>query len=259
MSNTSIPVTFYTSCLGKECNYEKHKKYGGGKYIYPKFWSRHKITKNVLINSDIAYFLGWYIAEGYTYKNKHGGAGTINLYLNKDDDVNGLTNIINKCFECQVKIHDHTESENAIKLTFCNSALRDYLFKIGKSHDKYIPNEIKESSSDIKRAFLKGLFLGDGHEDKRGRGGFRQIDTVSRHLASDTFSLLEELGYYSRLHQVHYNNSFSPNNKFGGFRITWTETPKYIRKDIPRFKVDNMNEWANLLKVGDEEKPIEVK
>ena len=82
------------------------------------------------------------------------------------------------------------------KIYISDDRLGDYLSQFGKSHEKYIPEEIKQLSTKYIRIFLDAYLLGDGNIKKAKRwkdGNFKDSKTYftsSDRMASDLGELI---------------------------------------------------------------------
>jgi hypothetical protein len=86
------------------------------------------------------------------------------------------------------------------KIYISDNRLGDYLSQFGKSHEKYIPEEIKTLSAEYIRTFLDAYLLGDGNI-KKGKnwkdGNFRDSRTYftsSKMMADDLGELIIKIG-----------------------------------------------------------------
>ena len=85
-------------------------------------------------------------------------------------------------------------SSSSSGIGFTNPTLSEYLKTFGKSHDKFIPEVIKEAGDEVARIFLDAFILTDGHITK-GKlwGGYRCNDSKLYFTSSD--KLASDLGY----------------------------------------------------------------
>ena len=76
-------------------------------------------------------------------------------------------------------------------ITDWKKILQDYDLYYKKSEDKFIPDEFKYNSRDVRLNLLKGLFDSDGHI----HGGVPTLSTTSKRLKDDVLEIARSLGY----------------------------------------------------------------
>ncbi len=77
-------------------------------------------------------------------------------------------------------------------------ALAEYCRKFGKAKEKYIPQEIKNLSSDLLLILFESLIFGDGYEE--GNGYYKYI-TKSYQLAQDVQEISFKIGFNAGIHR----------------------------------------------------------
>lgn len=148
-----------------------------------KFCENNKITKSNLtkikneieLTEDFMFFLGHYIAEGWSSKSLVGLATHINEELGKSISMRA----IKEAFGFVASIDSVKINSN--KLYFCNKIICQFLKKLCGSgaRNKYIHNVLK-SSKNI-NYLIQGLWYGDGCVTD---GEFK-FSTISRQLTRD--------------------------------------------------------------------------
>jgi hypothetical protein len=166
--------------------------------------------------NDFAAFLGAWIAEGslgprraYEKKGGYGGSveGDVSLYggsvtLTQLEGTKGYE----PYRELLTRMLGREPARSGDKAwVFSCSELYDYLEKLGKAHEKYIPAEVKEWGSEALEKFLEFYLLGDGwfqpSQGKRksdGYGSWRAC-TVSKRLADDLQEVAQKTGRYATI------------------------------------------------------------
>jgi ribonucleoside-triphosphate reductase len=126
-------------------------------------------------------FLGWYIAEGNVDVSK--GGYRISIACLKSTNRKRIASIIRQLGLRPIigKYHVVTHSKE----------LYSYLLPLGKSKEKYIPQEIKKLSPRLIEIFLTELFRGDG---RISNGKLKYYYTRSRKLAEDVVECLIKIG-----------------------------------------------------------------
>lgn len=133
--------------------------------------------------TDFAAFMGAWIAEGCIVRNRPGM-----IYISQMPKSRGYepyTELLERMFG---KVH-HDGRCFAIK----NVRLWRYLEQFGKSHEKFVPSEIKQSSRRQIRAFFDHYMMGDGYAKQP------MCSTVSKLLADDLQEIAQKLGMWASI------------------------------------------------------------
>ena len=144
-----------------------------------------RIDRFVPVSEDLAYIIGWYIAEGSIDK----GRITYVMHANEIVYAEEILKIFNKLgYNGSIKIN-----KNTLVLRVNASCLSRYFATFGQeSHVKHIPSEYKHLPRSILRRLVSGLILGDGwQKDNSWQGGFT---SVSKQLVLDLVDCLLKLG-----------------------------------------------------------------
>lgn len=114
-----------------------------------------EITHNVLfyITEDKAELMGWYTAEGSTTADR------LRLHVHKDE-VQLVEGLIKKCgYNC----YSYQDNDsNGYTIFFGDSGLKRIFDYIDVTNKDRIPEIIYSLSKDSRKAYLRGLFSGDG-------------------------------------------------------------------------------------------------
>ena len=153
--------------------------------------------QNILLNGkiitpDIAYFLGWYVAEGCCEKYRI----TMSMNINEIEYANHLAKIIRDNFGKNVQIYTR-EKDSKLSLIFSDKNLAlelKILFGHG-AKNKYIPYKIKTLPIYILKEFFKGCVLGDGFCNLKTAG----FTSASSDLCRDLFDIGLSLGFIGHL------------------------------------------------------------
>jgi len=145
---------------------------------------KHYFPSRTIPMDDWLRFLGWYIAEGHCYESQKTGNCTVTLttYYRTDEALTvmravGLSPVVDK---------HH--------VTATSRQLYEYVKLLGKSHDKYIPQDIKKLSRNHLGILLKSLLDGDGNQQSKNSWRYT---TVSRRLADDVQEIALKCGMAS--------------------------------------------------------------
>ncbi len=152
---------------------------------------RNKKEKKVPIKSWLKFF-GFWIAEGWTNKDKN---GDYNVCICNNDKVllSEIRQILEN-FGYQVYQRD-----NVIRVR--DYQLFHYLKQFGKCSDKFVPLKIKSLSKEFLEIFLKYYIKGDSHIYKRSGKGL-SATTSSIRLRDDLQEIALKVGMsaYYKLH-----------------------------------------------------------
>lgn len=158
-------------------------KSGRAKQVRTKlFYPKTKIAMR-----DWAELCGWYIAEGCARQNSIKISQTKAVNYTKYTRIEKLLKHLKLDYrktDCAFYIYDLRLAEEFIKL--------------GKSHEKYIPQEIKDLCPDLLNVFFDAYVAGDGSiHGQSGRYKKRSVRffTVSRRLFDDIIEIGLKLGY----------------------------------------------------------------
>jgi len=169
-------------------------------YKYEKF-----IDRNILVNDDFAYLLGWACAEGCV-----GSDGCYTLSLNYDDPAELLLKLSQRVFNINTGriykyINNWGNQQQVVTIGGGRGVGNLIESLVGKcAKNKKIPDVIFNSPDRVKESFLRGLIEGDG--DKKGK-----LTTVSRVLAGQVNTLFKLLGYDASFYYIinkHGNKEF---------------------------------------------------
>ncbi|MBI5035429.1 MAG: SDR family NAD(P)-dependent oxidoreductase [Chloroflexi bacterium] len=147
---------------------------------------KHKFPSKSIPMFDWLRFLGWYISEGHCYESKKTGNCIVSLttFYRTAEAVAvmkaiGLSPVVD---------HHH--------IIATSKQLYTYLRSLGKSHAKYIPQNIKQLKPKYLEVLLESLLAGDGN--KQGKNGWRYT-TVSKQLADDVQEIAIKCGMAANL------------------------------------------------------------
>lgn len=155
--------------------------------------------------SDYVKYMGAFLSEGSTtYSKTNRGYKIVIVQDKKSKGYNEYSALCKRIpFKCEEYIQP-----NGTKIHFVSYSkeLYDYLAPFGKSGDKFVPDNIKKASVDLRIEFLKFYHLGDGWNrvNKPLSGGFT---TKSTKMANDLQELLALTNTSSYLSKRNTENS----------------------------------------------------
>jgi hypothetical protein len=156
-----------------------------------------------IVMDDWLQLLGIFLAEGCTVKTKRGQRYVV-ISQNRGPKLELIKQWITAC---GFHFGEHKkENDKCVDLLITNAQLYEYLKPLGKSRDKYIPQEFKDLCPRQLKILFDAMMLGDG------KHGFEYC-TVSRRLADDVSELILKMGYAATV------KVDSGVNRFGKFSI----------------------------------------
>jgi DNA-directed RNA polymerase beta subunit len=128
---------------------------------------------------DYAEFLGWFVAEGSTYRTP---AGAYCVDVAQRLSANPVKY---RMIEGLIRRMGLNPNPGKDGFRIFNKSLFQHLRPLGKAHEKYVPEHIQKLSPRLLKIFLDAYLLGDGNtrnEPERGHHGSRRFCTVSKKL-----------------------------------------------------------------------------
>ena len=145
---------------------------------------------------DYAFFMAWYISEGSVlHDNESAKARNYPVFISQQISEN--RRLIEPIFRNISEYLGIKLYVGKAGFEFRSKELHDYLIKLGRSHEKYIPSELLGLDKDCLNIFLDNYVLGDGHERRHGKYGSieRCVFTSSVRLRDDLSYLILLCGY----------------------------------------------------------------
>jgi len=212
------------------CNQEDFYKHDKYKKLKWDFFLKHKVERNkgtkilnskfnesILLNEEIAYLLGIYMAEGY-YSKSHGNESITLTFSNHAFNCNRseeTKNIIEKYFKYKSNIRI---KKNSTQVSICKRKICSFFSKYAEnnSHSKRLPSELYESSTSVKISFLNG-YLGGAKIDEREI----KYTTIYKDLAIDILWLLRLIGIGGHLHNRFVKSFLLPQQILTKDSLVW--------------------------------------
>lgn len=159
---------------------------------------KHKIPDNLKINEDLSYILGVIAGDGFLSYDNERRRYQIGLSAVDKDFVDTFRQILFRYFEIKPtnefkKIKIKNWNDQYIT-RLCSKEACDFINKIGdfKKDNWNVPKIIRDSSNNIKCAFIKGFFDSEGEIDKKiGRVGATSMNLKG---LEEIGNLLQNLG-----------------------------------------------------------------
>lgn len=164
-----------------------HREINGPRALSRNYY-KHELPEYVKVTPEFSRLLGYYTAEGYARRE-------IDFCFNEREkeyieDVKKLMFAIFGLRDCVERRH----TKNAVNLNYQSTPVAN-LFKMlcgSGAKNKHVPEFLFEAPYRYFEEYLKGVFRGDGYQDRCGR---LEITSVSERL-------IDELVWISRIHGV---------------------------------------------------------
>lgn len=165
--------------------------------IYYKIPIDTNISDAAITNPDVAFLLGWYLAEGHCPKNIQ----QVILSLNNNDPIDRIQecarNVFGKEFVC------YTDAGSCKQWGLNSKVAKAFFCRFGRiAIEKRLLDEIKHANPDIKKIFLDAYFNGDGYRLKKGYK--MGCCSISFNLICDISDMLNTLGVACTVQRLHY-------------------------------------------------------
>lgn len=202
--------------------------------------------------SDYAFFIAWYLSEGSVLHNPD-TAKARSYPIKITQMINENREIIEPIFK---KIADYL----GIKLyigkeyfEFHSKELHDYLVLLGRSHEKYVPDEVFTLSKDDLNIFLDNYVRGDGHS--RISDNELVQNSVEKTIITSSVNLVNGLsyitllaGYYPSISlaseagnvQEHHNGVYTQNHDAYCLRINRSKYTQFANCTVDKVPYDGM-------------------
>lgn len=148
-----------------------------------------------LDSKEFIKFLAWYLSDGSVYYNEKENSYTISISQSSysDTNVNNIEDI-----KTIIKNLGFTPNYDGRSIKFKNSQLGLYLKALGKSYEKYIPNEIFNFiNKELALLFIETYEKADGTIDK---SNCSKLFTTSKELSDQLQMITFIAGYTSKIH-----------------------------------------------------------
>jgi len=149
------------------------------------------------MNAELSELLGLYMADGCT---SSGGRFIITVGTVDIEVMERIRILMHSIFGLAPNQITEGEGGGYVDIQFQSRDLVRWMERLrwikGSSPNAFIPTEVLTGSADTARAFLRGLFEGDGH--LHSSSGYPSFSTTSERLAIEAQQLLLSLGVVAR-------------------------------------------------------------
>lgn len=172
-----------------------------------------KVPISGVKDRDFARLLAWYISDGYCEKPT-GEWTKVCIRKTKEPHVSELKKIL---------LPLGFKYSNG-RFWIYNKEWANYFKQFGKSHEKFLPDWIKNNRKELIMEFLEAYIIGDGTKGNSELDGYKvdrvSYSTSSKRLADDLGECIIKGGFYPSFHLVkskgvevkHHNGTYTGNH-----------------------------------------------
>lgn len=164
------------------------------KWVIPRFTG---IQNRLVINREVAYFLGIYAAEGSNDKN------SLSLVMSEEEEniLRVIQGTLKADFGLSSKIRKPNSCAKSLELRASTRLLCEFLTSVGGhgAVNKKVPSFLFTMSNEIKIAFLKGVLDGDGWAIQNAI----RFTVISKELRNGCVSLMYDLNLLPSIQEDH--------------------------------------------------------
>lgn len=207
-------------------------------------YTKVRNEKKIEVTEDLAYFLGWYVAEGCNTKY------TISLCIGgKREQAEEVLKVGEKVFQRKGWIHTAFKKgyKNPVyNVLFSSQSLASLFRDICGQHagNKKIPEVILNSNENIQEAFIYGLLSGDGHYNPMRKTWL--LTTKSEKLAYNLILLGRQLGKYPHLQKQRRYMKLKNSQKQTYYNVYFAQKEGILKELLPTFSIANKGYITNL-------------
>lgn len=154
-----------------------------------------KQTHPLVLNAKSFFsFLGFYLAEGHVDDRKKRDGFRISISQNRGIKADKFKMILETLSpELKWNIQERKNGKGII-FNCSDARLWSYLEPLGNKYTKFIPDDIKNASTDLLQELLDWYLLGDGSVTNSNNYSRKSIFSVSKQLMEDFNEILLKLG-----------------------------------------------------------------
>jgi ATP-dependent Zn protease len=160
-----------------------------------KKYFKHHFPWEIKVTPQLCRLMGYYVAEGYSRWELD-----FCFSIRESEKIQDLVDLMEEIFGLKPDYLKHI-TPGAVNIVYSAAPLaRFFAYWCGRgAENKHLPSFLFEAPWEYFKEFLKGVWAGDGYEDKEGKG---EITSVSKRL-------ILELNWLCRMHGIKtYINKF---------------------------------------------------
>jgi hypothetical protein len=167
---------------------------------FPPTWFSDKCDESISVKAEDWFeFMGWYLSEGTSSGVDGGDFKQGRQYISKITQKKESTKTEIKALFDRLpfdkRIVDYGDGK--VDFVFTDLRLHSYLYALGNSHNKYIPEEMKQASPRLLKILFDAFMKGDGRNVRQGQNGEwtkKSVFSTSERLIHDLHEILLKIG-----------------------------------------------------------------
>jgi len=150
--------------------------------------STYRLGQKEINAEDFMAFMGIYLSEGCVSSS----VNKVQITQKKKEETAEIEELCNRL---PFKFNKTVRSNGTTDFVTSDNELVSFLRPLGKSHEKYVPKEIKNLSPNLLTILLDWMLKGDGRNRKNRKGEvMRELYTTSKQMADDFSEIFYKLG-----------------------------------------------------------------
>lgn len=160
---------------------------------------RDAYSKDVEVPAEVWFkFMGWYLAEGCATGTKGSQRKAFMVQVAQSKDGDNKQEIRDTMMAMPFENYrEYSYDGRKIEFVITDARLHGYLFPLGHSHIKYIPEKLKQAPVHLLRILFDAFMKGDGRDVVQGdKGQYKKqsVFSTSRQLINDMQEILMKIG-----------------------------------------------------------------
>lgn len=189
-------------------------------------------------------FLGFYLAEGHIANRESSDGYGIFITQNKGEIADEFRKILH-ALSPELTWNEWNKGDNAITFNVSDARLWTYLSKLGNKYTKFIPQDIKNASSELLQNLYDWFLNGDG--TVVGNYERTSLFSVSKKLIEDFYEIILKLGLTGVIKEQITTEDYmfsgrliEAKNKSPLYRL-WIKTSQAIHIDFRFIKIEEVD------------------
>jgi len=213
--------------------------------LHSSLENKEKCNTDLILNASAWFsFLGFYLAEGHCTNRENVNGYGIFITQNKGEIANKFREIL-KQLSPELNWNEWDKGDDGIIFSTCDARLWTYLSKLGNKYTKYIPQDIKDASTDLLQNLYDWYLNGDG--SVVGEYDRSSIFSVSKKLIEDFYEVILKLGMTGVIKEQITTEDYmfagrliEAKNKSVLYRL-WIKTSQAIHLDFRFIKIEEVD------------------
>lgn len=224
---------------------------------------KKKAPRQIPVNKSFCRLIGYYLAEGYAYRDKSRPNSFKMLISFREDEnefINDCLQIIRKIFHEKARLV-HSKRYHTTTIHVSNSLIACFFLSLfgSKSINKRLPPSFLFLARPKQMEIIRGLFRGDGYFQKeKGTIYHASLSTSSKELAFQTAHLLLRNNFVPSIHKVHPEKNRKAKNVEFKLLVSGREFPRFVANVWDIHLRDNVKRRKHAI-INDEQILVPIK